>query len=491
MRGLSFGTRAASAGGGGPVAPTLTFGSTQDADEGGTGVAVFTATATGGDTPYVWSISGGADAALFSINSSTGVVTRAEALWFNFPKNVATNSQYAITVRCTSATAAYAEQATTVSIQPLETAFVSAALGDDGTGVINDHGFPFETVEAAAAALWAGPGATGNSVIRIRDYAGSHFEAGLTNALASAGILFIGCATNYIGRGTATFDYLHFTANTPTVSLADLSISVALTMLRANGNPSSWTYFGTCGAVNISSLTVEGAADGSTGGTGATGNSANGTQGDNGADGISPSPGSSGGGGGTADNGGAGGPGSAGDTGWSGHIGGASSFPSFSSAYMAITNLYSRGKNGGNGGDGGIGGDAAGGSGGSGGSAWDDGFGSPVNGADGGGGGTGGIGGTGGTAGDGGAGGDGGTITYDMSNVTVSGYAVDAGTGGASGTGGGYGNAPGGAGGAGGGGVNGGSSGNSGSMGSAGSTGSVGGNGSSGASGVAGSVTGV
>jgi len=96
------------------IPPTITSSATPSIAEGTT--AVVTVTATGGQTPYTFSISGGADQALFTINSSTGALAFLVAPDYEAPGDAGANNVYNLTVRVASAGGAYAEQNIAVTV---------------------------------------------------------------------------------------------------------------------------------------------------------------------------------------------------------------------------------------------------------------------------------------------------------------------------------------------------------------------------------------
>jgi len=81
------------------VAPTMPADATASVSENTTAVGTYTATA--GDTPITYSLSG-ADAALFAIDSSAGVVTFSSAPDYENPQDADTNNVYLITVTATN-----------------------------------------------------------------------------------------------------------------------------------------------------------------------------------------------------------------------------------------------------------------------------------------------------------------------------------------------------------------------------------------------------
>lgn len=107
------------------VPPIITSPATFDVLEGTT--AVGTVTATDGETPYVFSISGGADAALFDIDPDTGVLVFLVAPNYASPDDSGANNVYDITVRATSSGGAYAEQDVAITV----TEWTPTQLGTD------------------------------------------------------------------------------------------------------------------------------------------------------------------------------------------------------------------------------------------------------------------------------------------------------------------------------------------------------------------------
>src|SRR5207244_2561908 len=84
------------------VAPSVTSGASASTPENvSTATAVYTTTATDPDagTTLVYSISGGLDAALFNINSSTGAVTFKVSPDFEAPTDNGGNNVYDIIVK--------------------------------------------------------------------------------------------------------------------------------------------------------------------------------------------------------------------------------------------------------------------------------------------------------------------------------------------------------------------------------------------------------
>jgi hypothetical protein len=118
--------------------PEITSSAAVSVVEGATDAG--TTTAIRGQEPYTFSISGGADAALFTINASTGARAFAVAPDYFDPGDVGANNVYNVTVRVASVGVAYVEQAIAVTVEfsPLS---LSPLLWVDATrGVFSDAG---------------------------------------------------------------------------------------------------------------------------------------------------------------------------------------------------------------------------------------------------------------------------------------------------------------------------------------------------------------
>ncbi|MCA9200364.1 MAG: cadherin domain-containing protein, partial [Planctomycetales bacterium] len=97
------------------TAPTITSSATVSADENQS--AVFTVTATDADLDTLtYSISGGADAAKFAINSSTGELTFITAPDFESPTDVGSNNVYDVTVHVSDGNGGTDSQAISVTV---------------------------------------------------------------------------------------------------------------------------------------------------------------------------------------------------------------------------------------------------------------------------------------------------------------------------------------------------------------------------------------
>lgn len=126
--------------------PVFSSSTTASVDENVSGT-VYTATATDADGNTVtYSISGGADASLFSINSSTGAVTFNAPPDFENPGDSGADNDYVITVRASDGTNT-TDQTVTISVGDLDEApaFTSAA----SVGVAENTAGVVYTAEAA------------------------------------------------------------------------------------------------------------------------------------------------------------------------------------------------------------------------------------------------------------------------------------------------------------------------------------------------------
>ena len=121
-------------------APTITSAATKSFAENGTGT-VYTATATDPDagTTLTYSISG-ADAALFDINATTGVVTFKSAPNYEAPADAGGNNVYNITVGASdgtnTTTKAVAITVTNVNEAPAITSGAAASFAENAAGTV-------------------------------------------------------------------------------------------------------------------------------------------------------------------------------------------------------------------------------------------------------------------------------------------------------------------------------------------------------------------
>ncbi|WP_230971554.1 cadherin domain-containing protein [Nitrogeniibacter aestuarii] len=97
-------------------APTITSGATANAAENQTGATTVTASDVDVGDTLTYSIIGGADQALFSINSSTGVLTFQSAPDFEAPADADTNNVYEVTVQVSDGNGGTDTQAISVTV---------------------------------------------------------------------------------------------------------------------------------------------------------------------------------------------------------------------------------------------------------------------------------------------------------------------------------------------------------------------------------------
>ena len=124
-------------------APSITSGASANFAENGTGT-VYTATGTDPDVSdtLTWSISG-ADAGLFNINSSTGVLTFKTAPNYESPADSGANNVYDLTITATdngtgtlTATKTIAITVTNVNDAPIITSGATISFAENGTGTV-------------------------------------------------------------------------------------------------------------------------------------------------------------------------------------------------------------------------------------------------------------------------------------------------------------------------------------------------------------------
>ena len=122
-------------------APTITSGATATFAENGTGT-VYTATSSDPDAgaTKTYSISGGADSAKFSINSSTGALTFVTAPNYESPTDSGGDNIYDVIVQVSdgalTATKAVAITVTNVNEAPVITSSSTATFAENGTGTV-------------------------------------------------------------------------------------------------------------------------------------------------------------------------------------------------------------------------------------------------------------------------------------------------------------------------------------------------------------------
>ncbi|WP_284178199.1 cadherin domain-containing protein [Rhabdaerophilum sp. SD176] len=116
--------------------PTITSAATVSVVENGTSVLTVTATDPDSSPTFGFSITGGADASLFTINSTTGEVTFNSAPDFESPADAGANNVYNIDVTVTDGQGATTTQAVAITVTN-QTNTVNGTAGNDtlnGTG---------------------------------------------------------------------------------------------------------------------------------------------------------------------------------------------------------------------------------------------------------------------------------------------------------------------------------------------------------------------
>jgi hypothetical protein len=119
-------------------APVITSGAAASVAENiGTQVAVYTASGTDPEGDAIaWSIAGGADASLFAINASTGVVTFKASPNFEAPADNGANNVYDIILRATAA-GQTTDQAVAIDVTNANEAPILSALIPDRVVTLN------------------------------------------------------------------------------------------------------------------------------------------------------------------------------------------------------------------------------------------------------------------------------------------------------------------------------------------------------------------
>ena len=143
-------------------------------NENTTAVHTFTASET-----VTWSLNGGADAAKFSINSSTGALTLNSAADFENPADSNTDNDYVVVVRSTNSSSSTVDQTTTITIlDVIETpAQITGSSGSAGAAtsaksiqenVAGVHGFT-----ANETVTWSLNGGADASLFEINSSSGT------------------------------------------------------------------------------------------------------------------------------------------------------------------------------------------------------------------------------------------------------------------------------------------------------------------------------
>jgi Cadherin domain/RTX calcium-binding nonapeptide repeat (4 copies) len=150
---------------------SITSGSTYLIAENGTAVATVTASDVDGDA-IIYSIAGGADAALFAIDATTGALTFISAPNFEAPSDTGADNVYDVTVRASdgtlSDTRALSISVTNANEGPLLTSGTSFGILENGTVVtsiiatdVDGDALTYTILGGADAALFSIDSATG------------------------------------------------------------------------------------------------------------------------------------------------------------------------------------------------------------------------------------------------------------------------------------------------------------------------------------------
>jgi subtilisin-like proprotein convertase family protein len=161
-----------------------------------------TLSATGGATPYAWSLSGSLPAGLF-INSSSGAITGTPT----------TANTYNFTARCTGANSQYSEQALSITIAP-QIAPVPTYSFTNGTGITINDATPAGIAVAASpypSSIMVSnlPGTLSNLTVTLRAFSHtSPHDVGvlLVGPKGQKIVVMANCDGNNVEGATYTFD---------------------------------------------------------------------------------------------------------------------------------------------------------------------------------------------------------------------------------------------------------------------------------------------
>jgi VCBS repeat-containing protein len=213
--------------------PVITSGGSASFAENGTGPA-YQAAGTDQDagTSLSWSL-GGTDAALFDIDSVTGVVTFKAAPNFEVPADVGTNNVYDITVTASdgalSSTArAVAIAVTNVAETPVVTSGGTASLAENATGIVYEA--TGSVVEAGTTRIWSLGGG----------------DRALFDIDAATGAVTFKTAPDFEAPGDAgTNNVYDITVTASDGALSSAAQAVAITVTNVNEAPPVITSGGT------------------------------------------------------------------------------------------------------------------------------------------------------------------------------------------------------------------------------------------------------
>jgi VCBS repeat-containing protein len=202
-------------------APVITSGSGASFAENASGQA-YRITATGGQGPLTYSLVG-TDAARFTVDAQTGVVTFSATPNFESPNDLNGDNVYVVTARVFDGTntvdKAVSISVTNVNEQPLFTSAATASVNEGATGT-------------AYASVVNDPDAGSNLTYTL-----SGTDAGLFNINASSGAVTFKATPNFESpQDSGANNVYNFTVTVSDGALSDV-ISVALTVNNANEAP--------------------------------------------------------------------------------------------------------------------------------------------------------------------------------------------------------------------------------------------------------------
>jgi Domain of unknown function (DUF4347)/Cadherin domain/Right handed beta helix region/Periplasmic copper-binding protein (NosD) len=181
-------------------APVITSGATVNAAENQTTVTTVTSSDVDGGAA-VYSIAGGADAARFTINAATGVLTFTAAPNFEAPADAGANNVYDVTVQVADGNGGTAMQAIVVTVTNVNEAPTNTVPGaqttSQNTSLVfsgaNGNAISIADVDAGAAAVQVSLTAS-NGALTLGGTAGLTFTSG--DGSADATMTFSGSVAN-------------------------------------------------------------------------------------------------------------------------------------------------------------------------------------------------------------------------------------------------------------------------------------------------------
>ncbi len=211
-------------------APTITSAATASFAENATGT-VYTAAATDPDAGATLTYSlTGADASLFNINATTGVVTFKSAPNYEAPGDAGGNNVYNITVGASdgtnTATKAVAVSVTNVNEAPTVTSAATASFAENGTGTV---------YTIAATDPDAGTTLT---------YSLTGADASLFNINSTTGVVTFKSAPNYEAPGDAGGNNVYDITVGASDGTNSTTKDVAITVTNVNEAPTGITVTG-------------------------------------------------------------------------------------------------------------------------------------------------------------------------------------------------------------------------------------------------------